>query len=73
MPVCGIMAERYGWESIFYVFGAIGLIWFVSWWIVVKDKPEDDPYISQGELKYIKLSLGNVERKVMFNTVLKDS
>ena len=30
----------------------------------MKDKPEDDPYISQGELAYIKLSLGNVERKV---------
>ncbi|XP_051167950.1 vesicular glutamate transporter 2.2 [Leptopilina boulardi] len=63
MPVCGIMAERFGWESIFYVFGGIGMIWFVCWWIIVKDRPEDDPFISQGELTYIKLSLGNVERR----------
>ncbi|XP_033219220.1 vesicular glutamate transporter 2.2 isoform X2 [Belonocnema kinseyi] len=63
MPVCGIMAERLGWASIFYVFGAIGMIWFFCWWIIVKDKPEDDPYISQGELAYIKLSLGSVEQK----------
>lgn len=70
MPVCGIMAERFGWESIFYVFGGIGMIWFVCWWIIVKDRPEDDPFISQGELTYIKLSLGNVERKVNIQLIL---
>ncbi|XP_031843952.1 major facilitator superfamily transporter 9 isoform X2 [Nomia melanderi] len=61
MPVAGIMAEYLGWESIFYVFGAAGLVWFFLWWIIVKDKPEDDPYISEAELEYIKTSLGHTK------------
>ncbi|XP_057337774.1 vesicular glutamate transporter 2.1-like [Microplitis mediator] len=59
MPACGIMAERLGWPSVFYIFGAIGLVWFAFWWHIVTDKPEDDPKISQSELDYIKRSLGN--------------
>lgn len=63
MPVSGLMAQYWGWASIFYVFGVLGLIWFVSWWLIVTDKPEDDPYISKDELKYIKDSLGYVDDK----------
>ncbi|XP_043271667.1 sialin isoform X2 [Venturia canescens] len=63
MPVCGLMAQFFGWIWIFYVFGVIGILWFVAWWYIVTDKPEDDPRISEAELKYIKKSLGDVERK----------
>ncbi|XP_015604932.1 sialin isoform X2 [Cephus cinctus] len=59
MPVAGLMTEYLGWASVFYVFGAFGLCWLILWWIVVADKPEDDPYISEIELKYIKQSLGH--------------
>ncbi|XP_057337776.1 vesicular glutamate transporter 2.2-like [Microplitis mediator] len=59
MPVCGIIVEQLGWASSFYIFGAIGLVWFAFWWHIVTDKPEDDPKISQSELDYIKRSLGN--------------
>ncbi|XP_020712094.2 sialin isoform X1 [Athalia rosae] len=57
MPICGIMADRLGWASIFYTFGAIGLLWYAIWSYVVTDKPEDDPHISEAELRYIKSSL----------------
>ncbi|XP_078048351.1 major facilitator superfamily transporter 9 isoform X2 [Augochlora pura] len=63
MPVAGLMAENLGWESIFYVFGGAGLVWFVLWWIIVKDRPEDDPYISEAELEYIKSTLGNSNKE----------
>ncbi|XP_076636566.1 major facilitator superfamily transporter 9 [Colletes latitarsis] len=63
MPVAGLMAEHLGWSSIFYVFGTMGLVWFFSWWIIVKDKPEDDPYISEAELEYIKCSLGKTKEE----------
>ncbi|XP_017880754.1 vesicular glutamate transporter 2.2 [Ceratina calcarata] len=59
MPVAGLMAEHLGWSSVFYVFGTVGLVWFFYWWIIVQDKPEDDKYISEAELAYIKNSLGN--------------
>ncbi|XP_033188462.1 vesicular glutamate transporter 1 isoform X2 [Bombus vosnesenskii] len=63
MPVAGLMAEHLGWASVFYVFGAAGLVWFFYWWIIVKDKPEDDTSISEAELEYIKSSLGNANKE----------
>ncbi|XP_044597056.1 vesicular glutamate transporter 3-like, partial [Cotesia glomerata] len=59
MSTCGIMAERLGWPSVFYISGALGLIWFTLWCYIVTDKPENDPHISQSELNYIKKSLGH--------------
>jgi hypothetical protein len=40
------------------------LVWFFIWWKVVKSGPEQDPYISPEELKYIQDSLGNSSHKV---------
>ncbi|KAF5289891.1 hypothetical protein FQA39_LY14953 [Lamprigera yunnana] len=59
MPVCALLSERFGWETIFYVFGVLGLLWFVCWWIIVSDSPSQDRFITRAELNYIKESLGN--------------
>ena len=29
-------------ESIFYVFGTLGLVWCATWWWVARDSPEED-------------------------------
>ena len=29
-------------ESIFYVFGSLGLVWCAAWWWVARDSPEED-------------------------------
>lgn len=59
MPLSGILAGRYGWESVFYVFGTIGCVWFLAWTIIVKKSPRDDPFISEEEKRYIVHKLGN--------------
>ncbi|XP_015174625.1 PREDICTED: sialin isoform X2 [Polistes dominula] len=64
MPISGIMAEHFGWPSVFYVFGVVGIIWFIAWWIFVKDHPEDDPRISEAELQYIQSSIGVTTNKI---------
>ncbi|KAK5646078.1 hypothetical protein RI129_004542 [Pyrocoelia pectoralis] len=66
MPVCALLAEELGWESIFYVSGCVGLLWFVFWLIFVADSPQNDRYIDEAELKYIQDSLGqrHVNRRV---------
>ncbi|KAG8324822.1 hypothetical protein J6590_082801 [Homalodisca vitripennis] len=56
-PVCRFIANTLGWPFIFYTTGILGLIWCAVWWIVVKDKPEDDPHISTEELKYLRDNL----------------
>uniref|UniRef100_A0A224XPJ3 Sialin n=1 Tax=Panstrongylus lignarius TaxID=156445 RepID=A0A224XPJ3_9HEMI len=58
LPVSGILAEHLGWPSIFYITGTVGLIWCVIWWLIVKDNPESDPYISSEELKFLKDKIG---------------
>jgi ACS family sodium-dependent inorganic phosphate cotransporter len=57
MPISGVMAASVGWESLFYLFGVIGCIWFLLWMVLIKSSPEKDPWISDGELQYIKKSL----------------
>ncbi|KAK4879138.1 hypothetical protein RN001_007284 [Aquatica leii] len=59
MPVCAVLADKFGWETIFYVFGVVGLLWFVCWWVIVAETPSQDRFISKYELNYIKESLGN--------------
>ena len=59
MPLSGILANSLGWEYIFYIFGALGCVWFVAWTIIVKKCPEDDPFISEEEKNYIVQKLGN--------------
>lgn len=58
MPASGLLAQYVGWESLFYVFGTIGCIWYLFWILIVCEGPEKDKYISKDELRYIQASLG---------------
>lgn len=58
MPASGYMCEIYGWESVFYVFGAIGVIWFIFWILLVYDSPSSHPTISRAEREYISKCIG---------------
>ncbi|XP_058461728.1 sialin-like [Malaya genurostris] len=64
MMVSGILAESYNWESVFYVFGTVGLVWCVAWFLIVKRSPERDRFITSSEKEYILKSLGRVEGDV---------
>nr|XP_023017750.1 sialin-like [Leptinotarsa decemlineata] len=59
MPVCSLIATTIGWESIFYITGAIGILWTLLWILIAEDSPEKDSRISASELKYIKESLSS--------------
>ncbi|KAL5014023.1 hypothetical protein ScPMuIL_008293 [Solemya velum] len=61
MPLSGILCDSNflgGWPSAFYVFGALGCIWFVAWMLIVHDTPADHPRISVEEREYIESSIG---------------
>ncbi|XP_058831826.1 vesicular glutamate transporter 2-like isoform X2 [Topomyia yanbarensis] len=61
MPVSGILAESWTWESVFYVFGGVGIIWCIAWFLIVKRSPERDRFITLSEKEFILKSLGQVE------------
>lgn len=43
-----------GWPFVFYIFGSLGLVWCISWHLLVSDWPEDHRSISPRELEYIR-------------------
>ena len=47
--VTGWMVALFGWPSVFYWFGALGLIYAVFWFTRVFETPEDHPRISSEE------------------------
>ena len=55
MPLSGILCETLGWESVFYVFGALGVLWFIVWALLVFNGPEEHPRISTQEREYLKV------------------
>lgn len=55
----GWLAAKYGWQSIFYVFGVFAVIWSFLWFIIVKDGPAKDHWISKTEKDFILNSLKN--------------
>ncbi|VVC38188.1 Major facilitator superfamily,Major facilitator superfamily domain [Cinara cedri] len=56
--VCGWLAENYGWEYVFYVPGAVALLWSIIWLVYIDESPIKDDRISKEELEYIVSSIG---------------
>lgn len=60
MPISGLLCQSSflgGWPAVFYVFGALGVIWCVAWMVVIHNEPEKHPRIRLDELTYIQHSL----------------
>lgn len=49
----GVLSVNYGWESAFYVFGIIAIIWYIIWVLVVRTAPDNDRFITAKEKNYI--------------------
>lgn len=47
------MVNSFGWPSVFYIFGSIGVAWFVWWVKRAASSPKDDPLITKEEESYI--------------------
>lgn len=44
---------QFGWKSTYIILGAIGLLWVIPWFVVNKSKPEDHPWMTEGERNLI--------------------
>ncbi|XP_067676139.1 sialin-like [Haliotis asinina] len=64
MPACGsLAASSGGWQSIFYVFGSVGILWFLFWCIFISESPAKHPTISNFELEYIQQAIGYTDEQ----------
>lgn len=52
-PIIGFIIAAMGWEAVFYFTGAFGIIWSVIWWLTVRDNPDDHPWVTEYEKKFI--------------------
>lgn len=62
MPLSGILCDSAflgGWPAAFYVFGVIGVLWFIFWAALVHNSPQEHPRISQEERIYIETNQGD--------------
>ncbi|KAK3748449.1 hypothetical protein QZH41_019368, partial [Actinostola sp. cb2023] len=62
MPASGALCDSNflgGWPSVFYIFGTLGILWFIVWTALVYDKPAEHPRISAEEKEYILKSIGH--------------
>lgn len=45
---------RWGWETAFYAFGAVGFLWWIFWHLWGSASPDQHPSISRRELEHIR-------------------
>ncbi len=55
------IVTHYGWEMGFYLFGAVGFVWWLFWQRNATRSPEIHPRISQEELELIQNDIGSDE------------
>ncbi len=43
----------FGWRAVFYLFGVLGFMVALGWWLIARDTPEGHPLINKAELEII--------------------
>lgn len=49
----GLMTEKYGWRTPYYVYGLIGIGWTAIWLIFIRSTPDRDELVTEDEIKLI--------------------
>lgn len=58
LPLSGYMTDRISWQSSFYVYGIVGILWFILWSFFSYERPAVCPTITNEERIYIEESIG---------------
>jgi len=59
--VTPIIVQKMGWEWAFYLFGAVGVLWFLFWQVSVTARPQEHAAVSSSELAVIEETNAYVE------------
>uniref|UniRef100_A0A8D2C5Y8 Major facilitator superfamily (MFS) profile domain-containing protein n=1 Tax=Sus scrofa TaxID=9823 RepID=A0A8D2C5Y8_PIG len=58
MPLAGVLVQYIGWASVFYIYGMLGMLWYMFWLLQAYECPSAHPTISHEEKTYIETSIG---------------
>jgi ACS family D-galactonate transporter-like MFS transporter len=67
-PVLTLLQHYAGWKGLFFVTGAVGIVWGIVWYFFYRD-PVEHPKANEAELKYIEEGGGIINRKNANNKV----
>ncbi len=62
-PIVVFLMMRFGWRSVFWIFGAIGIVWAAVWRLYYRDRPSEHLGVNAAELALIGPS-GSGRRRV---------
>jgi sugar phosphate permease len=62
-PIVVWLMVSYGWRSPFFVFGFLGLVWAVVWYVYYRDTPDEHSGVNQAELDLIHGSIGGARSR----------
>lgn len=51
-----------GWPNVFYIFGLVGIIWYIFWCLLCYSDPSSNPFITEEEKDYLARTIGQTER-----------
>lgn len=54
--------DGFGWRGLFYIYGAIGALWLVPWWLLARDRPVVEELNADGTISKRKMV---VEQKLI--------
>ncbi|XP_045139172.1 sialin-like isoform X1 [Portunus trituberculatus] len=66
MTFSGLLADSFllhGWPSVFYFFGAVGIVWSMTWCFLVYSQPEDHPGVSPELLSRLQENQHSVKQR----------
>jgi sugar phosphate permease len=53
-PFISQLIIHFGWRTMFFILGSLGIIWSSIWYVVFQDKPTDSRWMSKAEKEYIQ-------------------
>lgn len=65
----GAIIETFGWVWSFYIPGIMCILWVGLWSVLISDTPQNHKGISEEELKYIEVNIGDSISKEKVNHV----
>lgn len=61
--VSGLLIDYFdSWESVFYFFGILGVVWFILFTLLCYSDPESHPFIKDSEKEFLTRELGCLQR-----------
>jgi ACS family sodium-dependent inorganic phosphate cotransporter len=67
-----IQYSSIGWPSVFYLFGGLGVLWFIAWTLLCYNDPQSHPFISDEEKAFLEKSIGGIDNKKVSILIIYD-